>query len=65
MKQLKNKLRLFCTIILILLAVAGIGLVGIALPPTGKKENTIEIKTELLESEEQDSETATSFNYKQ
>lgn len=53
MKSLKKALKLAFIILLMFLASIGIGLVGgISLPFSGKKENTAEIKIELVESDE-------------
>lgn len=53
MKSFKKILRLLGLILLIVLASLGIGFVGgVPIPPTKKRENTIEIKTELVEDKE-------------
>lgn len=57
MKKLQKTLRLFSLIILVILASVGIGIGG-AIPVTTnkKRENSIEIKTELVETKESKSE---------
>lgn len=65
MKSLKKIMRLLGLIILIILATVGIGIGGVApVPLSSKKENTIEIKVELVESNE-DKTKLVQFNIKQ
>lgn len=53
MKSFKKTLRLLGLILLIVLASLGIGFVGgVPIPPSKKRENTIELKTELVEDKE-------------
>ncbi len=51
MKSFKKTLKLLGLVLLIVLASVGIGISGgVSIPPTKKKEDTIEIKVELVES---------------
>ncbi len=53
MKSFKKTLRLLGLVLLIVLATLGIGFVGgVPIPPSNKRENTIELKTELVEDKE-------------
>ena len=53
MKSFKKTLRLFGLVFLIVLATLGIGFVGgVPIPLSKKKEDTIELKTELIEDKE-------------
>jgi hypothetical protein len=53
MKSFKKTLRLLGLVLLIVLASLGIGFVGgIPIPPIKKREDTIELKTELVEDKE-------------
>ncbi|KQB99748.1 hypothetical protein [Pedobacter sp. Hv1] len=54
MKFFKKLMRLIALIFLMLLATVGVGLSGgIPMPSSGRKENTIEVKTEVEEEEEE------------
>lgn len=54
MKSFKKILRLSGLVLLIVLASIGIGLAGVVpIPTSTKKEDTIEIKVELVESHEE------------
>ena len=53
MKSFKKTLKLLGLVLLIVLASVGLGIGGgISIPPSNKKEDTIEIKVELVESNE-------------
>jgi hypothetical protein len=53
MKQLKRALRVAGLVMLIFLALSGIGIAGGApVPAIRRKENTIEIRTELKKTDE-------------
>ena len=53
MKSFKKTLRLLGLVFLIVLASLGIGFVGgVPIPPSKKREDTIELKTELVEDKE-------------
>lgn len=57
MKNLKKTIKLFGFILLIILASVGVGIGGGApVLPTGKKEDSIEIKVELPESKDNENE---------
>ncbi len=65
MKSFKKIWRLSGLIILIVLASVGLGIGGgIPIPPSNKKEDTIEIKAELVKSNE-DKSALTQFDIKQ
>ncbi|WP_379084774.1 hypothetical protein [Pedobacter sp. UC225_65] len=54
MKFFKKLMRIIVLIFLILLATVGVGLSGgIPTPSSGRKENTIEIRTEIEEEDEE------------
>jgi hypothetical protein len=54
MKFFKKLMRMVVLIFLILLATVGVGLSGgIPTPPAGRKDNTIEIRTEMEEEDEE------------
>ncbi|MEO5911249.1 MAG: hypothetical protein ABIP95_10200 [Pelobium sp.] len=53
MKRFKKTLRLLGLVVLIVLACLGIGIGGgVPVPPSNKKENTIEINVELLDADQ-------------
>ncbi len=53
MNQLKKVFRMACLVVLIALALIGVGIIGGApVPVNRRKENTIEIRTEIKETEE-------------
>ncbi|MDQ0641390.1 hypothetical protein QF042_004955 [Pedobacter sp. W3I1] len=62
MKQFKKAMRLTGLVLLILLASVGLG-GGVPIPPSNKRENYIEIKIELPETDEM--EKLTLFNIKE
>ncbi len=65
MKSFKKTLQLLGLILLIILASLGIGFVGgVPIPPSNKRENTIELKTELIEDKEDETKVF-HFNIKQ
>lgn len=65
MKSFKKTLKLLGLVLLIVLAFAGVGIVGgIPAPPSNKREDTIEIKVELLELNDDNSKLA-QFDIKQ
>jgi len=66
MKSFKKTVRLLGFIILMVLASAGVGLMGgIPMPTVKRREQTIEIKVELTESnEEEESETTNVYQKK-
>lgn len=65
MKSFKKILRLLGLVLLIVLASVGLGIGGgIPIPPSNKKEDTIEIKVELVESNE-DKTKLGQFDFKQ
>ena len=65
MKCFTKILRLLGLVLLIVLASVGIGIGGgIPIPPSNKKEDTIEIKVELVESKEDKTELG-QFDIKQ
>lgn len=60
MKKFQKTIRLFSLILLVILASVGIGIGGAVPVNTNKKrENLIEIKTELVETKESKSELKT------
>lgn len=65
MKWLKKTLRVVGLVLLIILAACGIFIIGGApVPPLRRKENTIEIVTELIENKEKESDVAI-FKFKE
>jgi hypothetical protein len=65
MKSFKKALKLLGLVLLIVLASVGLGIGGgIPISPSNKKEDTIEIKVELVESKEDKTELG-QFNIKQ
>jgi len=65
MKRLKKMLRLAGLALLIILATCGIVIIGGApVPPTRRKENTIEIRTELVENKERETDVVI-FRFKE
>jgi len=62
MKYFKKAWRLFSLVLLVTLAVAGIGLGGgVPIPASSRKENHIEITVELPESKEESKEVEEFF----
>ncbi|MCU4175800.1 hypothetical protein [Carboxylicivirga sp. N1Y90] len=58
MTNYKKVLRVVALVLLILLATLGIGISGgIPVSSSGKKEDTIEVKSELLDNKEESEET--------
>jgi hypothetical protein len=65
MKSFKKTLRLLGLVLLIVLASFGVGFGGgVPIPPSRKKEDTIEIKVELVESKEDETKLS-QFDIKQ
>jgi hypothetical protein len=58
MKSFKKTLKLLGLVILIVLACAGIGIGGTPVTPPNKKEDTIELKIELEELNDDNSKMA-------
>lgn len=62
MKYFKKAWRLLCLLLLVMLAVTGIGLGGgVPIPAGSRKENHIEIAVELPESKEESKEVEEFF----
>ncbi|MES2836682.1 MAG: hypothetical protein V4667_04095 [Bacteroidota bacterium] len=60
MKKFQKKFRLFSLILLVIVASVGIGIAGaIPISTNKKRENLIEIKTELLDTTQKKSEQKT------
>lgn len=56
MNKFKSKLKLLGYALLVALALIGVGVVGVPVPPTNKKEDKIEIVTEISDAEEAEEE---------
>lgn len=63
MKRIKKIARLLGWILLISLAICGVGIAGgVPIPPSNKRENEIEMQIELYESEENEADLV-EFNF--
>lgn len=57
MKRFKKKLKLLCYVILIILASLAAGIGGAPIPMRGRKEERNEIKIELIDTKEEETES--------
>ncbi|MEZ4886693.1 MAG: hypothetical protein R3E32_18335 [Chitinophagales bacterium] len=65
MKKIKSSLRLLALVCLIILAVFGVGIAGgVPVYPSNKRENNIEVRIELIESEEDETDLV-QFDFQQ